>query len=118
MYHRGITFSVTPTSETGVWRWEFRIGDVIRTGRTEARLNMLAGDPVAGEVTRQAIGGFIDLFRAPRAPGVALAVAAVELDLPADQVEAQLTGYVRELLRLLGFRLPPGSPYVMAPPSI
>src|SRR5262249_37919240 len=60
-----------------------------------ARLNRLAGDRVAGEVTHQAIGGFIELFRAPNAPGVALAVAAVELDLPADQVEAQLTGYVR-----------------------
>jgi hypothetical protein len=83
-------------------------GDVLRLIRVTAvdemaaTLRRLAGDQVAGEVTRKAIGSFSHLFRAPNAPGVALAVAAVDLDLPADQVEAQLTGYVRELRRLLG----------------
>ena len=39
---------------------------------------------------------------APAAPGVVMAVRAVELDVPAARVEARMTSYVWELARLLG----------------
>ncbi|WP_338827946.1 hypothetical protein [Bradyrhizobium sp. 27S5] len=41
MIHRGVEFSVTQLV-AGVWRWRFQIGDRIFTGRTEAKLDLLA----------------------------------------------------------------------------
>jgi hypothetical protein len=66
------------------------------------RLSELCTDRIAGVVTREALVGFAELFRAAGSPGVVMAVRAVELDLPPALVEAQLTGYARELRQLLG----------------
>jgi hypothetical protein len=41
MIYKGVEYSLTPVSP-GVWRWQFRIGDKVVSGRTEARLNLLA----------------------------------------------------------------------------
>jgi hypothetical protein len=82
-------------------------GDVLRLVRSTPvadmaeRLEQLRGHAVAGSVTREALQGLGTLFQAPGSPGVAMAVRAVELDMPRVQVEAQLTGYVRELQRRL-----------------
>jgi hypothetical protein len=83
-------------------------GDVLRLIRATPavemadRLRMLREDPMAGGATRQALMAFVELFRAAGSPGVTMAIRAVQLDLPADQVAAQLTVYARELRRLLG----------------
>jgi hypothetical protein len=42
MNHRGIEYTVTTTATPGIWKWEFRIGDEVKTGRTETRINLLA----------------------------------------------------------------------------
>jgi hypothetical protein len=42
MNHRGIEYTVTPTSVPGVWKWQFRIGDEVKTGKTETKINLLA----------------------------------------------------------------------------
>lgn len=65
------------------------------------RLESLRHDPVAGPVTQEALERIPALFGAPASQGVVMAVRAVELDVPAATVEAQMTGYVRELARLL-----------------
>jgi hypothetical protein len=41
MIHKGVEYSVTAVAP-GVWKWQFRIGDRIVSGKTEARLNLLA----------------------------------------------------------------------------
>lgn len=41
MIHKGVEFSVIAVAP-GIWQWQFRIGDRLVTGRTEARLNLLA----------------------------------------------------------------------------
>ncbi|MGY4225459.1 hypothetical protein ACVMIH_002820 [Bradyrhizobium sp. USDA 4503] len=41
MIHRGIEFSVTQLM-AGVWKWRFQIGDRVFTGKTEAKLDLLA----------------------------------------------------------------------------
>ncbi|MGF6307699.1 phage-related protein [Bradyrhizobium sp. i1.8.4] len=41
MIHRGIEFSVTQLI-AGVWKWRFQIGDRVFTGKTEAKLDLLA----------------------------------------------------------------------------
>ena len=43
MRHRGIEFSIERSSEReDVWIWEFAIGDRVRTGKTAAKLRLLA----------------------------------------------------------------------------
>ena len=41
MIHKGVEFTVTAAAP-GVWQWQFRIGDKVVAGKTEARLNLLA----------------------------------------------------------------------------
>jgi hypothetical protein len=42
MNHRGIEYAVTMTTVPGVWNWQFRIGDEVKTGKTETRIELLA----------------------------------------------------------------------------
>jgi hypothetical protein len=42
MNHRGIEYTVTMTTVPGVWKWQFRIGDEVKTGKTETRIDLLA----------------------------------------------------------------------------
>ena len=41
MTHKGVEYSLT-TIGPGIWKWQFRIGDRVFSGKTEARLNLLA----------------------------------------------------------------------------
>jgi hypothetical protein len=42
MNHRGIEYTVTMTTVPGVWKWQFRIDDKVKTGKTETRIDLLA----------------------------------------------------------------------------
>ena len=42
MNHRGIEYTVTMTTVPGVWKWQFRIGDEVKAGKTETRIEPLA----------------------------------------------------------------------------
>jgi hypothetical protein len=42
MNHRGVEFTVAKTASPGIWRWQFRIGDTVKTGKTETRIDLLA----------------------------------------------------------------------------
>ena len=37
-------YKVVATAEPDIWEWHFRIGDVVKTGRTQTRLAALAPD--------------------------------------------------------------------------
>jgi hypothetical protein len=82
-------------------------GDVLRLIRATLaekmaeRISILADHPTAGAATRQAVRTFDELFGTPRSAGLAMAIRAVEFDVPARTVQAQLTGYARELRRHL-----------------
>jgi hypothetical protein len=41
MTYKGIDYTVAPAAP-GVWTWQFRIGDRVKTGKTETNLNLLA----------------------------------------------------------------------------
>jgi hypothetical protein len=41
MIHKGVEFTVTAIAP-GIWKWQFRIGDRVVSGKTEARLQLLA----------------------------------------------------------------------------
>ena len=42
MTYKGIDYTVALTTAPGVWRWQFRIGDRVKTGKTETNINLLA----------------------------------------------------------------------------
>ena len=41
MIYKGVEFTVTAVA-AGIWKWQFRIGDRVIAGKTEAKLNLLA----------------------------------------------------------------------------
>ena len=41
MTYKGVEYTVTAVGP-GIWKWQFRIGDKVVAGKTEARLNLLA----------------------------------------------------------------------------
>ena len=42
MKHKGVEYTVAPSTTPGVWKYEFRIGDQVRTGKTSTMINLLA----------------------------------------------------------------------------
>ncbi|MGA2289340.1 hypothetical protein [Bradyrhizobium sp.] len=42
MNHRGVEYTVAMTATPGVWKWQFQLGDEIKSGRTETRIALLA----------------------------------------------------------------------------
>lgn len=52
MMHRGIEYSVTQ-SAPGVWQWQFRIGDVVVSGKTETNISQLAVRRVHLRINRE-----------------------------------------------------------------
>jgi hypothetical protein len=41
MIYKGVEFTVTAVA-AGIWKWQFRVGDRVVAGKTEAKLNLLA----------------------------------------------------------------------------
>jgi hypothetical protein len=42
MNYKGIEYTVVETAIPDVWKWQFRIGDRVMTGKTETRIELLA----------------------------------------------------------------------------
>jgi hypothetical protein len=42
MNHRGVEYMVVTTATPGIWKWQFRIGEQVKTGKTETRISLLA----------------------------------------------------------------------------
>jgi hypothetical protein len=40
--HRGVEYMVATTATPGIWRWQFRIGDEVKSGKTETKISLLA----------------------------------------------------------------------------
>jgi len=53
MIHKGVEYIVAPTATPGIWKWQFQIGDLVKTGRTEARINLLAMRRVQLRIDRE-----------------------------------------------------------------
>ncbi len=65
--------------------------------RANAQLEMLLNDPIAGGPTQIAINYLKDLFSAPAAQGVRLAVEGLSTDVPAERVETICVGFTRSI---------------------
>jgi hypothetical protein len=53
MNYRGIEYTLTMTTVPGVWKWQFRIGDEIKTGKTETKIDLLAMRRVQSRIDRE-----------------------------------------------------------------
>jgi hypothetical protein len=53
MMHKGIEYSVAVGAAPGVWKWQFRIGDIVKSGQTETRINLLAVRRVQLRIDRE-----------------------------------------------------------------
>ena len=53
MNHRGIEFTVAKTAIPGVWQWQFRIGDKLKSGKTETKIDLLAIRRVQLQIDRE-----------------------------------------------------------------
>jgi len=53
MIHKGVKYSITRTEISGIWKWQFRFGDLVKTGKTEARLPLLAMRRVPIRIDRE-----------------------------------------------------------------
>ena len=53
MMHKGVEYMVAPTTTAGIWKWQFRIGDQVKTGWTETRINLLAMRRVQLRINRE-----------------------------------------------------------------
>ena len=53
MNHRGVEYTVAMTAVPGVWKWQFRIGAELKTGKTETRMSLLAVRRVELRIDRE-----------------------------------------------------------------
>jgi hypothetical protein len=53
MNYKGVEYTLTRSETPGIWNWQFRIGDLARSGRTEARLLLLAMRRVQLKIDRE-----------------------------------------------------------------
>ena len=53
MNHKGVEYTLTKSETPGFWKWQFRIGDLVKSGKTEARLVLLAMRRVQLKIDRE-----------------------------------------------------------------
>jgi hypothetical protein len=53
MNHKGIEYMVATTATPGIWRWQFRIGDEVKSGKTETKISLLAVRRVQLRINRE-----------------------------------------------------------------
>jgi hypothetical protein len=52
MNHRGIEYTVERSETPGFWHWQFRIGETVKTGKTQANMELLAVRRVQLQIDR------------------------------------------------------------------
>ena len=53
MNHKGIEYMVATTATPGIWQWQFRIGDEVKSGKTETKISLLAVRRVQLRINRE-----------------------------------------------------------------
>jgi hypothetical protein len=42
MMHKGVEYTVAVTAVPSIWKWQFQIGETVKTGKTETKIDLLA----------------------------------------------------------------------------
>ena len=53
MNHKGVEYSLTRSETPDLWKWQFWIGNLVKSGTTEARLPLLAIRRVQLKIDRE-----------------------------------------------------------------
>lgn len=53
MNHKGVEYTLAGSEPPGFWKWQFRIGDLVRSGKIEASLALLAVRRVEPKIDRE-----------------------------------------------------------------
>ncbi len=53
MTYKGVEFTVSMTAVPDVWKWQFQIGPQVKSGKTEAKLQLLAVRRVQSQIDRE-----------------------------------------------------------------
>lgn len=53
MNYKGVEYSLTRSETPGIWKWQFRIGNLVKSGRTEVSLPLLAVRRVQLKIDRE-----------------------------------------------------------------
>jgi hypothetical protein len=53
MTYKGVEFTVSMTAIPDIWKWEFQIGEQTKSGKTEAKLQLLAVRRVQTQIDRE-----------------------------------------------------------------
>jgi hypothetical protein len=61
MNYRGVDYTVVETTTRGVWKWQFQIGDSVRSGRTETRIELMARRRVQLQINHALSAGSPDM---------------------------------------------------------
>jgi hypothetical protein len=48
--YKGVEYTIVATAEPDVWEWRYRIGDKVKTGKTQTRLEALAARRVKSKI--------------------------------------------------------------------
>lgn len=70
MNHRGVEFTVAKTAIPGIWQWQFRIGEQVKAGKTETKIDLLAIRRVQLRIDRElkAVGRSLKTSASKRQP--------------------------------------------------
>jgi hypothetical protein len=53
MTHRGVEYTLVLSSNPSIWKWRFQIGDKVKTGWVETRIDLLAVRRVKQRIDRE-----------------------------------------------------------------
>jgi hypothetical protein len=53
MSYKGVEFTVSMTGNPDVWQWQFQIGSATKSGKTEAKLELLAVRRIQSQIDRE-----------------------------------------------------------------
>jgi hypothetical protein len=53
MTYKGVEFTVSMTAVPDIWKWQFQIGESTKSGKTEAKLQLLAVRRVQSLIDRE-----------------------------------------------------------------
>ncbi len=53
MMYKGVEYTISMTAVPDVWKWQFQIGHQIKSGKTEAKLQLLAVRRVQSQIDRE-----------------------------------------------------------------
>jgi hypothetical protein len=53
MTYKGVEFQVSMSAVQDIWKWKFEIGQLTKSGKTEAKLQLLAVRRVQSQIDRE-----------------------------------------------------------------